>query len=85
MAFTFVNLAVIAHFYVKLGHNKTLRDHLVFLALPLCGAACIGCSGSTSNPPPSSWGLIWAALGALYLLLRLTVFRFPSAGRRPIS
>ncbi len=77
MAFTFVNLAVIVHFYVKLGHNKTLRDHLVFLALPLCGAACIGVLWLNLEPSSFELGLIWAALGALYLLLRLTVFRVP--------
>ncbi|MDO2949645.1 APC family permease [Aeromonas simiae] len=75
VAFTFVNLAVIAHFYVKLGHNKTLRDHLVFLALPLCGAACIGVLWLNLEPASFELGVIWAGLGALYLLLRLTVFR----------
>ncbi|HDZ8893915.1 TPA: APC family permease [Aeromonas dhakensis] len=75
VAFTFVNLAVIAHFYVKLGHNKTLRDHLIFLLLPLCGAACIGVLWLNLEPASFELGLIWAALGALYLLLRLTVFR----------
>ena len=75
VAFTFVNLAVIAHFYVRLGHNKTLREHLVFLVLPLCGAACIGVLWLNLEPASFELGLIWAALGAIYLLLRLTVFR----------
>ncbi len=75
MAFTFVNLAVIAHFYLRLGHNKTLKDHLLFLALPLCGAACIGVLWLNLEPASFELGLIWAALGAIYLLLRLTVFR----------
>ncbi|MGL5597405.1 MAG: APC family permease, partial [Aeromonas sp.] len=38
VAFTFVNLAVIAHFYVKLKRNKTIIDTIRFLLLPLCGA-----------------------------------------------
>ncbi|TFF75557.1 APC family permease [Aeromonas taiwanensis] len=75
VAFTFVNLAVIAHFYVKLSHNKTLKDHLLFLLLPLCGAACIGVLWLNLEPASFELGLVWAALGALYLLLRLTVFR----------
>ena len=75
VAFTFVNLAVIAHFYLRLGHNKTLKDHLLFLALPLCGAACIGVLWLNLEPASFELGLIWAALGAIYLLLRLTVFR----------
>ncbi|HEH9425990.1 TPA: APC family permease [Aeromonas sobria] len=77
VAFTFVNLAVIAHFYVKLGRNKTLKDHLMYLLLPLCGAACIGVLWLNLEPSSFELGLIWAALGAIYLFLRLTVFRIP--------
>ncbi|MGL5199620.1 MAG: APC family permease, partial [Aeromonas veronii] len=77
VAFTFVNLAVIAHFYVKLGRNKCLKDHLMYLLLPLCGAACIGVLWLNLEPSSFELGLIWAALGAIYLFLRLTVFRIP--------
>jgi putrescine importer len=77
VAFTFVNLAVIAHFYVKLGRNKTLKDHLMYLLLPLCGAACIGVLWLNLEPSSFELGLVWAALGAIYLFLRLTVFRIP--------
>ena len=77
VAFTFVNLAVIAHFYVKLGRNKCLKDHLTYLLLPLCGAACIGVLWLNLEPASFELGLIWAALGAIYLFLRLTVFRIP--------
>ncbi|WP_439830840.1 APC family permease [Aeromonas veronii] len=77
VAFTFVNLAVIAHFYVKLGRNKCLKDHLMYLLLPLCGAACIGVLWLNLESSSFELGLIWAALGAIYLFLRLTVFRIP--------
>jgi 4-hydroxybenzoate polyprenyltransferase len=50
------------------------RHHLA-LALPLCGAACIGVLWLNLEPASFELGLIWAALGAIYLLLRLTVFR----------
>ncbi|BDM64200.1 putrescine/spermidine ABC transporter [Shewanella sp. NFH-SH190041] len=75
VAFTFVNLAVIAHFYLKLGHHKTLKDHLVYLILPMCGAACIGVLWINLEPSSFELGLIWMALGGLYLLLRKTVFK----------
>ncbi len=77
VAFTFVNLAVIAHFYVKLGRNKTMKDHLTYLLLPLCGAACIGVLWLNLEPASFELGLIWAALGVIYLFLRLAVFRIP--------
>ena len=41
----------------------------------LCGAACIGVLWLNLEPASFELGLIWAALGAIYLLLRLTVFR----------
>lgn len=81
VAFTFVNLAVIAHFYVKLGRNKTLKDHLTYLLLPLCGAACIGVLWLNLEPASFELGLIWAALGVIYLFLRLAVFRIPFRAR----
>ncbi|ALP41259.1 amino acid permease family protein [Aeromonas schubertii] len=81
VAFTFVNLAVIAHFYVKLGRNKTLKDHLTYLLLPLCGAACIGVLWLNLEPASFELGLIWAALGVIYLFMRLAVFRIPFRAR----
>ena len=55
-------------------HTLNTRTVIVLL-LPLCGAACIGVLWLNLEPASFELGLIWAALGALYLLLRLTVFR----------
>ena len=77
IAFTFVNLSVIAHFYMKLGHNKTLADNLRYLLLPLLGAASIGVLWLNLEPTSLQLGLIWAGIGALYLFLRLALFRVP--------
>ncbi|WP_265449106.1 APC family permease, partial [Aeromonas salmonicida] len=42
VAFTFVNLSVIGQFWVREKRNKSIKDHLLYLLLPLLGAATIG-------------------------------------------
>ena len=42
MAFTFVNLSVIAQFWIREKRNKTLKDHLNYLVLPIMGALTVG-------------------------------------------
>ena len=38
VAFTFVNLSVIGQFWVREKRNKSIKDHLLYLLLPLLGA-----------------------------------------------
>ncbi|MGL5291282.1 MAG: APC family permease [Vibrionaceae bacterium] len=77
VAFTFVNLSVIGHFYIKLGLNKSIKHTIYYLLFPVCGAICIGSLWINLDPASLELGLAWAAIGALYLFLRLTVFRIP--------
>jgi len=70
VAFTFVNLAVIVQFYVRERRNQSFKDHLQYLVLPLCGAGTIGVLWANLEPQSLELGLIWAAVGALYLALR---------------
>ncbi|MCK7631964.1 APC family permease [Shewanella sp. JNE10-2] len=70
VAFTFVNLSVIVQFYVRDQRNQSLRDHLQYLVLPLCGAGTIGVLWVNLEPQSLELGLIWAAVGAMYLALR---------------
>ena len=70
VAFTFVNLSVIVQFYVREQRNQSLREHLQYLVLPLCGAGTIGVLWVNLEPQSLELGLIWAAVGALYLALR---------------
>lgn len=70
VAFTFVNLSVIVQFYIKEKRNQSLKDHLQYFALPLCGAATIGVLWINLEPQSLELGLIWAAVGVLYLALR---------------
>ncbi|HDX8381503.1 TPA: APC family permease [Aeromonas salmonicida] len=77
VAFTFVNLSVIGQFWVREKRNKSIKDHLLYLLLPLLGAATIGALWINLEQSSLELGLIWAGLGVTYLFLRLTVFRIP--------
>ncbi|MFB2758378.1 APC family permease [Shewanella xiamenensis] len=70
VAFTFVNLSVIVQFYIKEKRNQSLKEHLQYLILPLCGAATIGVLWINLEPQSLELGLIWGAVGMLYLALR---------------
>lgn len=77
VAFTFVNLSVIAQFYVREGRNKTWRDRLHYLLLPCIGALIVGVLWLHLEPSSLILGLIWAAVGFVYLLYRTRRFRQP--------
>ena len=77
VAFTFVNLSVIGQFWVREKRNKSLKEHLLFLVLPLLGAATIGALWINLEQSSLELGLIWAGIGVTYLFLRLAVFRIP--------
>lgn len=70
VAFTFVNLSVIVQFYIKEKRNQSLKEHLQYFVLPLCGAATIGVLWINLEPQSLELGLIWGAVGMLYLALR---------------
>lgn len=42
VAFTFVNLSVFNHFWRRKGYNKTWKDRLHYLLLPMVGALTVG-------------------------------------------
>ncbi|PJG58964.1 APC family permease [Aeromonas cavernicola] len=77
VAFTFVNLSVIGQFWIRDKRNQCLKDHLLYLLLPLLGAATIGVLWINLEQSSLELGLIWAGLGITYLFLRLAVFRIP--------
>ncbi len=70
VAFTFVNLSVIVQFYIKEKRNKSLKEHLQFFILPLCGALTIGVLWLNLEQESLELGLIWGAIGIVYLGLR---------------
>ena len=77
VAFTFVNLAVIWHFYVKLGRRKTMMNHMMYLALPSMGMAGIGVLWINLSVSALTLGLIWGGLGAAFMLYKTRGLRQP--------
>ncbi|WP_192456755.1 APC family permease [Musicola keenii] len=77
VAFTFVNLSVISQFYIREKRNKTLRDIVNYLVLPVMGALSVGALWLNLEKTSMTLGLTWGAAGLLYLMLVTRVFRQP--------
>jgi len=77
VAFTFVNLSVYNHFWRRKGLNKTWKDRFHYLLLPLIGAVTVGVLWINLEATSLTLGLIWAALGVLYLTWLTRRFRKP--------
>lgn len=77
VAFTFVNLSVIAQFWIREKRNRTLRDHINYLVLPMLGALTVGALWINLEESSMVLGLIWAAVGIIYLAFVTRSFRNP--------
>ncbi|MBW7982120.1 APC family permease [Enterobacillus tribolii] len=77
VAFTFVNLSVISQFYIRERRNRTLKDTISYLLLPLLGAATVGVLWVNLEQSSMTLGLIWGGIGLLYLTFLTRLFRQP--------
>lgn len=77
VAFTFVNISVFNHFYRREGRNKTLKEKIHYMVLPMVGAATVAVLWINLEATSLTLGLIWAALGLLYLTWLTRRFRQP--------
>jgi len=77
VAFTFVNLSVISQFWIREKRNKTLKDNFKFLILPLLGALTVGALWANLEESSMVLGLVWAAIGLVYLAFVTRSFRNP--------
>lgn len=73
----FVNLSVISQFWIREKRNKTLKDHFQYLFLPMCGALTVGALWVNLEESSMVLGLIWAAIGLIYLACVTKSFRNP--------
>lgn len=80
IAFTFVNLSVIAYFIFRKKRYKTPRDLGTYLVLPLIGAILTGVLWRFLHADALVAGLIWAAVGLVYLAFLTKGFRRNIAG-----
>ncbi|HCV4053158.1 TPA: APC family permease, partial [Shigella sonnei] len=65
VAFTFVNLAVVAQFYIREKRNKTMKETVQYLILPLLGAMTVGVLWMNLEESSLVLGLTWALVGVV--------------------
>ncbi len=75
IAFTFVNLSVIAWFAVRKGRRKTPQDIFHYIVMPLIGTLMTGLLWAFLSGYSLVGGLTWAAVGFIYLLFLTKGFR----------
>jgi amino acid transporter len=68
-AFTFVNISVIVHFYIKLK-RRSFSETVLYLIFPLIGAGFIGWLLTLLNKDTLLIGLAWLIVGFLYLFVK---------------
>lgn len=75
VAFTFVNLSVIFQYWVRERRFKSLMDNINYFVLPVLGALTVGALWVNLEASSMKLGLIWAAIGILYLAVVTRGFR----------
>lgn len=77
IAFTFVNLSVIAYFvFIKKNHNS-VRAIFDYLIMPLIGAGLTGILWSYLDFDALVGGVTWLAIGVVYTAIITNFFRSP--------
>lgn len=74
MAFTFVNLSVITHFFIRLK-KRTLKGYFSYLLLPLLGAGSVAILWFNIEKSSLIMGSIWLCIGLVYLIFITKAFR----------
>lgn len=75
IAFTFVNISVIAWFAIRQGRRKTPGEIFSFIVLPTIGMVLTGILWANLHADALIGGLIWTAIGFAYLLVLTRGFR----------
>lgn len=75
IAFTFVNLSVIAWFAIRKGRRRTPKDIFNYIVMPVLGTLLTGLLWVNLDGHALLGGLIWSGLGFLYLLVITRGFR----------
>lgn len=75
VAFSFVNLSVINHCYLREGNRRGLANQLKYLVLPTIGFCIIVSLWLDLNAHSLMFGGIWAAVGLIYLGWLTKAFR----------
>jgi putrescine importer len=74
VAFTFVNLSVIAYFIFRQKRYKTAKDLFSYLIMPLIGAGLTGILWSNLQKDALIGGIVWAVIGFIYMVFQTRFF-----------
>lgn len=75
IAFTFVNLSVIAYFVFKKKQYKTPKQVFSYIVMPTIGAAFTGVLWAFLHADAFIGGISWVVIGIIYMLLMSKVFK----------
>jgi putrescine importer len=75
IAFTFVNISVIAWFAIRKGMRRTPREIFTYIVMPGIGMLLTGLLWVNLHADALTGGLIWTALGVIYLAVITKGFR----------
>ncbi|NRD76282.1 APC family permease [Bacillus sp. BRMEA1] len=79
IAFTFVNLSVIAHFIFRQKRYKTTKEIFSYLIMPILGAGLTGILWANLHVDALIGGLVWASIGFIYMLFQTKFFKLKIA------
>jgi putrescine importer len=75
IAFTFVNLSVIAYYVIRKQMHKTVKGFFAYLVMPLLGAGAVAVLWANLEQSSLMLGIGWAVIGFMYLLYITKFFR----------
>ena len=75
IAFTFVNLSVIAYFVVKKKRYKTGKDFFSYVIMPVIGAIATGILWYHLSADAFIGGFVWLIVGFIYVLFATKFFK----------
>lgn len=75
IAFTFVNLSVIAYFVVRKKRYKTAKDIFTYLFMPILGAGSTGILWYNLQKDALIGGIVWVGIGFIYMLFQTKFFK----------
>ena len=79
IAFSFVNISVIAWFAIRKGRRKTPKDIFNFIVMPLIGVGMTIILWVNLHMDALIGGLIWTAIGLVYLIVLTKGFKKKAA------
>ena len=79
IAFSFVNISVIAWFAIRKGRRKTPKDIFNFIVMPLIGVGMTIILWANLHMDALIGGLIWTAIGLVYLIVLTKGFKKKAA------